>query len=475
MERLSPLDALFLQSDSPTVPRQVATLAILEPSDGQLDYDRLLRVIDERIDLVPRYRQVPRHVPGRIGAPVWADDENFDITVHVRRSALPSPGTRQALHELAGRLIARRLDLDRPLWELYLIEGLEGGEVALLFKGHQALIDGSDTVDIAQVLLEEAAHVREIPHEEWVPRPSPGLVSLTASTVNHAVSHPGEALRTVERVAGRVARHLPIVGASTPPSIGVLSAEPSRHRRFATVSVSFDDLRKVREAQGGRNGPSVNDIVLASIAGGLRGWMLTRAEPVTPKTSFRALVPMSITSGEGSDGAPTAMGSTVKGHLVSLPVGESNPVVRLHQVAYALKDHRETGKAVAAGELARLPGYTTSTFHAVGARVAMTEAGRDHHITITYVPGPADPVYLAGQQVGEVYSAIPLHGNRALSLAVTSYNGRVFYGLVGDRDAVPDLDVLAQCVVESVEELIEASKPSRGRAPRGRARPKKDE
>src|SRR5690606_25147517 len=145
-----------------------------------------------------------------------------------------------------------------------------------------------------------------------------------------------------------------------------------------------------------------------------------------------------------SDGLPTSLGSKVSGRLVSLPVGETNPVVRLHQVSYALKDHRETGLAVAANELANLPGFATSTFHAVGARVAMAESRRDFHLTITNVPGPFDPVYLAGQQVREVYSALPLHDSRALSIAVTSYNGHVFFGLVADRESIADVDVLAQ-------------------------------
>ena len=188
MQRLSPLDAMFLQQDSPTVPRQIASLAILEPGKNGLDYDRLIHVINERIDLVPRYRQVPRGVG--IGAPVWLDDENFDISMHVRRSALPRPGSTEALHELVGRLIARRLDLDRPLWELYLIEGLSRDRVALLFKAHQALVDGSETVDLAQVLLEETAKERDIPHEDWNPRPQPTTAALVAGTLNQTVQTP---------------------------------------------------------------------------------------------------------------------------------------------------------------------------------------------------------------------------------------------------------------------------------------------
>ncbi|MFC5677780.1 WS/DGAT/MGAT family O-acyltransferase [Aeromicrobium endophyticum] len=464
MQRLSPLDAMFLQQDTPTVPRQVASLAILEAGDQPLDYDRLIHVINERIDLVPRYRQIPRSVPGALGTPVWIDDENFDISLHVRRSALPRPGTTDSLHELVGRLIARRLDLDRPLWELYLIEGLEGGRVALLFKSHQALVDGSETVDLAQVLLEDSAHERDIPYEEWNPRPQPHGAELLVDTVSHNVRHPAEALRVTEHNLGRLARKLPVVGADGQAPSSVLSTELSRHRRFASLAVSLDDLRRIRDEHGG----TVNDVILACIAGGIRGWMLTRAEAVTAKTSFRAMVPMSVVA---KDGLPTSLGSKVRGHLLSLPVGESNPVVRLHQVSYALKDHRETGSAVAANKLAALPGFATSTFHAVGARVADAGAGRNHQIVITNVPGPQDPLYLAGHAVAEVYPCIPLSGRRAVAIGVTSYHGQVFFGIVADREAIPDVDVLAQCIEDALAELVTSVDDRRSRAPRGRQRP----
>ncbi|WP_332645142.1 wax ester/triacylglycerol synthase family O-acyltransferase [Aeromicrobium sp.] len=462
MQRLSPLDAMFLAQDSPTVPRQIASLAILEPGKSGLDYDRLIHVINERIDLVPRYRQVPRGVG--IGAPVWLDDENFDISMHVRRSALPRPGSKEALDELVGRLIARRLDLDRPLWELYLIEGLAGDRVALLFKAHQALVDGSETVDLAQVLLEETAKERDIPHEDWNPRSQPTSAALFAGTLNQTVRNPREAIRVAEVALGRLSRLLPGSEAQAPHS--VLSTELSRHRRFSSLAADLDDFRKVRDAHGG----TVNDVILAAITGGIRGWMLTRAEPVTAKTRFRAMVPMSVVS---DDGLPTSLGSKVRGHLLSLPVGETNPVVRLHQVSYALKDHRETGSAVAANKLANLPGFATSTFHAVGSRVAASEEGRGHQIVITNVPGPQDPVYMAGEAITEVYPCIPLSGSRAVAIGVTSYTNKVFFGIVGDRDAVPDVDVLAQCIEDAVLELVETVDKRSTHAPRGRQRPTK--
>ncbi len=466
MQRLSPLDAMFLQQDSPSVPRQIASLAILEPGPQPLDYERLIHVINQRIALVPRYRQVPRSVPGGVGAPVWVDDANFDLSLHVRRSALPRPGSTDAMHELVGRLIARRLDLDRPLWELYLIEGLTEKRVALLFKAHQSLVDGSDTVDLAQVLLEETARDRDIPHDDWSPRAEPSAVALVADSINHNIRRPSEALRIAEINVGRLARRLPVIGSDAQALNSVLSTELSRHRKFATLATSLDDFRMVRDAHGG----TVNDVILAAITGGIRGWMLTRAEPVTAKTRFRAMVPMSVVA---DDGLPTSLGSKVRGNLLSLPVGESNPVVRLHQVSYALKDHRETGSAVAANKLADLPGFATSTFHAVGARVAAAEESRGHQIVITNVPGPKDPVYLAGDRVSEVYPCIPLSGSRAVAIAVTSYTSKVFFGIVADRDAVPDVDVLAQCIEDALLELVETIDKRRSRAPRGRQRPAK--
>ena len=464
MQRMSPLDAMFLNQDCPTAPRQIASLAILEPGEHRLDYDRLVQVINDRIDIVPRYRQIALRVPAGLGTPVWIDDEDFDISLHVRRSALPKPGTMASLRELVGRLIARRLDPDRPLWELYLVEGLSGGRVALLFKSHQALVDGSETIDLAQVLLEETEHERDIPHQDWNPRPEPGVAALVVSTVNKNLRHPADGLRIAEMNLGRMASRLLGVGGRQPALHGILSTELSHHRRFASLETKFDDYRMVRDEHGG----TVNDVILAAIAGGLRGWMLTRAEPVSSKTRFRAMVPMSVVA---DDGLPTSLGSKVRGHLLSLPVGESNPVVRLHQVSYALKDHRETGSAVAANKLANLPGFATSTFHAVGARVAAAETGRGHQIVITNVPGPQEPVYMAGARMSEVYPCIPLSDNRAVAIGVTSYDGKVFYGIVADRDAVPDAGVLAQCIDDALIEMVETVGTRRSRAPRGRTRP----
>ncbi len=457
----------FLDEETSATPRQVMTLAVVAPGERPFDYDTLVQVVNERIGLVPRYRQRVAAVPGGIGSPVWVDDASFDLSYHVRRSALPTPGSNAALRELVSRLIARRLDLTRPLWEAYFIEGLEGGRCAVLIKSHQALVDGSVTVDLAQVLLDESAHDRDVPSDGWKPRSEPGGASLVAGSLVDAALDPRRAasrLRSgfdkVQARVGKVVQTLPVVGPVAADAPGPFSGRLSQHRRYVTVSTRLDQYRGVRDVHGG----TVNDVILATIAGGIRGWMLTQAEPVSDKTRLRAMVPMSVAA---PDGVPTSYGSTVRGHLLSLPVGETNPVVRLHQVSYALKAHRETGVAVAANTLASLPGFAPTTFHAVGARVAETQAHHPYDLIVTNVPGPQEPMFMGGAQIVETYPAIPLSHGRTLSIGITSYAGGVYYGLVADRQAVPEADILGQCLEEALAELVETASPTRQRAPRG--------
>lgn len=465
MQRMSTVDAMFLADDHAREPRVMASLVIVEKPEHALTYDRLLNTLEERIDLIPRYRQVATPVPGPVSTPVWVDDVDFDMSLHVRRSALPEPGTISALRELVGRLIARRLDHERPLWELYLIEGLADGRAALLFKTHQALVDGSQTIDLAQVLLEETRRERNIPHDAWTARARPNRTALVAAGVRRNMAKPAEALRFAEFQASRAIRAVPGLDSRQPEGRGLLSRELSAYRRFTTLATDLSDYRTVREHHGG----SINDVILAAISGGIRGWMLTRAEPVTAKTRFRAMVPMSVSA---DDGLPTSLGSHVRGQVVSLPVGETNPVMRLHQVSYALKAHREAGSAVRATSLAQLPGFSSSTIHAVGARAAELESARGHQLVITNVPGPQEAVYMAGEKLSEIYPCIPLSGRRPLAIGVTSYAGKVFYGIVADREAIPDIDVLSQCIHDALAELVESVANNRVRAPRGRLRPR---
>jgi diacylglycerol O-acyltransferase len=229
------------------------------------------------------------------------------------------------------------------------------------------------------------------------------------------------------------------------------------------VRTSLEDYRKVRRFHGG----TVNDVILATVTGAMRSWLMTRAEPVHGSRSLRAMVPMGVIDGELE---PTSLGSQVAGHLLNLPIGEPSPVVRLHQVSYALKAHKETGRAVAADRLSEVAGFAPATFHALGSRVAGAQLRRGFTLVVTNVPGPQFPLYAAGAQMTESYPVQPLLPGHALAIGVTSYDGGVFFGLNADRDAVPDLNVLGQCVSEALEELVDTVSSSRQRAPRGRKR-----
>ncbi|MGH3495977.1 MAG: WS/DGAT/MGAT family O-acyltransferase [Nocardioidaceae bacterium] len=462
-QRLSPTDVSMLAAEASNAPRHVATVAVLDPGADGFDYDQLVSSIHDRIAFVPRYRQRVMQPPGGWATPVWVDDDDFDLTYHVRRSALPRPGSMDQLRELVARLVARALDRDRPLWEAYIVEGLEGGRVALLIKSHQALVDGTDTVDLAQVLLEESPEVRDIPGENWHPERTPTPLRLLADSLADSARHPRRGALTVAGQAVAIGRRLPLPNRPGIAPDGPLWAAPSRQRRFSTLATRLDDYRRVRDTNGG----TINDVVLAAVAGGLRSWLLTRGEPVHPTSRLRALVPLSVVDDQAE---PTSLGSHVRGHLLSLPIGESNPVVRLHQVSYSLKAHKATGQAVAANKLAALPGFAPTTFHALGARLAQSNASNSYALVVTNVPGPQEPLYVAGARMVETYPVLPLVEGHAIAIGVTSYEGGVFFGIDADRDAVPDADVFATCIGEALAELVDAGADDRQRAPRGRGK-----
>lgn len=470
--RLRPHDVALLEAETARTPLHNATLEIFEPGDSGFDYERLMGVIEDRIAFVSRYRQRLRVVPGRLGTPVWVDDEDFDLAYHVRRSALPRPGSMAQLRDLVGRIMSRRLDRTRPLWEVYFIEGVEGDRVALFTKSHQVLVDGSLTVDLGQVLLDLSPEPRETISDEWHPRPEPSGARLALSAVGSAAAHPGLAvdagranLAHVARRAGHVVSRVgEVAGALSNRSArneALLGAGPSEQRRLVTVRTDLDSYRQVREVHGG----TVNDVILATIAGGLRSWLMTRRVPLPAHRHLHAMVPMSVLD---ENLAPTSLGAQVAGHELDLPIGETSPVVRLHQVSYALRAHKETGKSVAANRLAGIPGFAPTTFHALGTRVAIEHMKREFDLVVTNVPGPQFPLYAGGARMVETYPVPPLLPGFALSIGVTSYDGSVFFGLTADRDAVPDADLLGDCLTEALEELVDSASDLRARAPRGR-------
>jgi diacylglycerol O-acyltransferase / wax synthase len=434
----------------------VGGLAIFATSEGSFDAQQLMDLVDERLSMVPRYRQRVREVPGRLAGPIWSDDESFDLSYHVRRAALPRPGSDEQLHELVARVLSRRLDRSRPLWEIYLVEGLVDDRFAIVTKTHQALVDGISAIEIGEVLFDNAPQPTDHRDEQWRATREPSDIRLVVDAVSEMAHRPTALLdmagrgisdlgRTVSRLgsaAGGAVRMAQTVARTAPSS--PLNVEIGEARRFASTSTDLETFKQIRKSNGG----DVNDVVLAVVTGGIRSWLQTRGEPVTSRSVVRALVPVSVNDPEGTD--------QVTSFVVDLPIGEGSPIVRLHQVSYAMRANLESTGAVAAERLAGLAGFAPPTLHALGARVASTLSRHVFNVVVTNVPGPQEPRYLAGARLLEAYPVSPLAKGQALSIGVTSYDGRVYFGLYGDRDAMTDLDVLALCLEEALTELADA-------------------
>lgn len=476
-DRLRPRDLALLALESSSVPLHNATVEVFDPAQSGFDYQRLVELIGERIAFAPRYRQRLQAVPGRLANPMWVDDPDFELAYHVRRSALPRPGKLDQLRELVARIISRPLDRTRPLWEIYFVEGLARGRVAILTKSHQVLVDGIETVDLGQVLLDVTRVPKVLEHDDWVPRGRPTPTAVMARAITDSVRDPKVLLRTaranteaaVRATGANLSRSVTTVNVLAnrkPVFDSPLGHRLSQQRRFGAVRTDLADYRAIRDAHGG----TVNDVILATVTGALRAWLMTRAESLGGLKQLRAIVPMSVID---DDLEATSLGSQIVGHLVDLPIGEASPVVRLHQVSYALLAHKETGRAVSASRLAGVAGFAPTTFHALGSRVAATQLRKGFHLSVTNVPGPQFPLFAAGAKMIETYPVPPLLPDHALSIGVTSYDGSVFYGITADRDALPDVDTLAQCLRESLEELKDTVAAARKRVPRGRRKAEK--
>jgi WS/DGAT/MGAT family acyltransferase len=462
VDRLTALDASFLYLEEGVTPMHVGGVAVFAAPETPIDTTRLSELVDDRLNLVPRYRQRVRQVPGGLASPVWVDDENFDLSYHVRRTALPRPGTDDQLHELVARVLSRPLDRERPLWEMYLVEGLSGDRIALITKTHQALVDGIAAIEIGEVLFDDtpsAADAGSAADPVWRPRRGPSTIDLLGGAVTEVAHRPSALVESARHGVADLGRSLGRIGAAAGSALQVattvartapsspLNVEIGQARRFATTMAPLEDLRKVR-AQFDAN---IHDVVLAVVTGGLRSWLQMRGEAVTGRSSVRALVPMSVDDRDEHD-----VSSTVVSVIVELPVGEPSPVMRLHQVTYAMRAGLTDRRTVRAQRLAGLAGFAPATLHAAGARLAAGLSHRMFNLLVTNAPGPQTARYLAGARLVEAYPVAPLSKGQALSVGVTSYDGTVFFGLFGDRDAMGDLDVLGQCLTDALEELIEA-------------------
>lgn len=457
-DRLSGLDASFLALERIETPMHIGSLAILEGEPffderGRFRLADARRLVASRLHLIPRFRKRVMEVPFGLGRPVWVDDERFEIGYHVRLTALPTPGSRAQLLALFERVEAQLLDRARPLWELWFVEGLEGGHVAVIQKTHHALVDGISGVDVATVLFDFTREPTIPDAPEWAPQPAPSPQQLLVDTVVEeigTVAHVGRMMADAFQVPRRAVSQIGQLGRSMAtlaegrllaPRLSI-NQPVGRHRRFLGVRVPLEDVKTVRRVYGG----TVNDVVLAGVAGGLARLLDARGE-LRPNLRVKVMCPVSVRV----DDEHLALGNRVSALVVPLVVGEPDPVSRLASVRAATEDLKERHQAVAADTLLGLTQYAAPTLLGLAARAA-------HHqvffnLISTNVPGPQVPLYCMGAEMVEAYPMVPLSRNLGLGIAILSYCGSLHLGLLADRDAFPDLDVLATGITDAFAEM----------------------
>lgn len=452
-QRMTALDASFLYMDSRSTPMHVGTVSIFARPKGGFDHERLIGLIRKRLAYVPRYRQRLKAVPFGLARPVWVDDIAFDVSFHVRRSALPKPGSREQLDELVGRIMSRPLDPTRPLWEMTLVEGLADESFAIVTKTHEALVDGFAALDLAQAILDSTPDADPGLADAWAAQREPTGAELLTEALTQLATSPRMAAEALQATVSSVAESVGgVVSAAKDAAVAVfnvpratsdlpLNVTIGEQRRFMTVDLSLDDLKAIRTQHGG----SVNDAVLAVISGALREWLISRGVPVLSGMSLRAVVP--ISTKQGNDPAQ------VSAFLIDLPVGEPGAVMRMQQVSYQTARIKESGHLLGADAILGLAGFAPPTLHALGARLASRLSSRMYNIAITNVPGPQQARYAAGARMSASYPVMPLAPQQALSMGLTSYQGKVFVGLNADRDAIRDLPLIATALHTAVNEL----------------------
>ena len=444
----------------------VGGLTILEGPPPSLE--DFLEQIRQRLHLVPRYRHKLANTALDSGRPLWIDDPNFNLAYHVRHTALPPPGDWQQLQDLTARIFSQGLDRSKPLWEMWLIEGLEEGRCALISKTHHALIDGISGVDLATVLFDLSPEPAPVRHSgrAWQPQREPGTLELLltgvraamkagvelAAGVVDAVAHPDHALVRAREAAEGIGE---IVWAGLNPAPETpLNVEIGPHRRFVGVARRLEDFKQIKNAFGG----TVNDVVLAVVTGALRTYMISRGVR-TEGLELRALVPVSVrTQGERQH-----LGNRIVVMRGPLPVYISDPVQRLRFVKHAMDGLKESKQALGAEVLAGVQNFAPPTILAQASRLNFST--RLFNLIVTNVPGPQFPLYVLGREILAAYPVAFLPQHHALAIAIMSYNGQMNFGLLGDFDALPDIDLLAQSISSELDELLALASETRGDDP----------
>ena len=466
-DRLTGLDSAFLHLEANgTAHMHVASVMVFEgPAPG---YDELLEHVLSRLHLVPRYRQRLAFVPFGQGRPVWADDPHFNPRYHIRHTGLPQPEDEAELKQLAGRIFSQRLDRSKPLWEIWLVAQMAGDRFALIAKTHHALVDGISGVDITTVLFDAAPEPPgpARPPAPWVARPLPGSAKLLADALLERSTAPAEMLRGAramlrapKRALGHVKDTLVGVGATTlagvsapaPPS--PFNVEITPHRRYTWVDAELAQFKAIKDSLGG----TLNDVVLAAVSLALGRHMRVQGFD-TEGLLLKAMVPVSVRA-EAERGA---LGNRVTAMWAPLPVGITDPAQCLAQIRLEMDEIKRSGQAVGAEALTNLAGFAPPTILSQAARLQARQ--RFFNLVVTNVPGPQFPLYLLGQRLLRLYPVVPLAHRQALGIAVMSYDGHLGFGLLGDYDALPELETIAEELRRAIAALAKAAGVERPKA-----------
>jgi diacylglycerol O-acyltransferase / wax synthase len=455
LDRLTAIDASFLAQERACSHMHIGGLVLCEGPPPR--YEEMLDHIRSRLHLVPRYRQRLAEPPLETGRPLWVDDPSFNLEYHVRQTALPAPGSEAQLLRLVGRLMSQQLDRSKPLWEMWIVEGLEDAGFAVISKTHHSLIDGISGVDLATVMFDLSPVPAEVPHpdEPWQPHNQPSGAELVAggalgllraaaggmAKAVGAVTKPQSALRAIGEAVEGVGE---VVWAGLNPAPETpLNVEIGPHRRYAVVRHRLDDYRLVKRTFGG----TVNDVVLTVVSGALREFLHSRGVR-TEGLELRALVPVSTRR----RGETSSLGNRIAAMRGPLPVYIADPVARLRAVKASMDGLKESKQAVGAEVLAGVQSFAPPTVLAQASRLNFST--RLFNLIVTNVPGPQRPLYVLGREMRDVFPVAFLPKDHALAIAIMSYNGQVNFGLLGDYDAVPDLDRIAEGIDASLAELV---------------------
>jgi WS/DGAT/MGAT family acyltransferase len=473
-DRLSAVDASFLAQEGHTSHMHVGAVLVFEGPPPS--YEDLCNQARGRLHLVPRYRQKLAVPPLETGRPLWVDDANFNLEYHIRHTALPAPGSEEQLRALAARIHSQQLDRSKPLWETWLVQGLEGSRFAIISKTHHAVVDGISGVDLISVLFDPTPVPQPVPHEgePWMPHSEPSALEMAARGVKGVARLPfqftGRALGAVTRPAHTLdAARVAVEGLGEVVWAGLnpapdtpLNVDIGPHRRLAFVRGELDQFKLVKNEFGG----TVNDVVLAVVSGALKDWLRSRGVR-TEGLELRALVPVSIRSRDQRH----QLGNQLAVMRGPLPVYVEDPIARLRVVKAAMDGLKESKQAVGAEVLTSMQNFAPPTILAQASRLNFST--RLFNLIVTNVPGPQFPLYILGRELQDLFPVAFLPRNHALAIAIMSYNGGIDFGLLGDYDAMGDIDFVCERIEASLDELVKAAKAHAKpkRAPRKKPAP----